>query len=177
MNTRRVVWCCVLYAVSALPVTAAEGVQSLLSKEQGWAISFTSPILKHKEVSSSEIRYRFFGRTNDGFFLSLHVEPFFGEENTPQSCREKYISNDSSFLEFVDLKSVRMEGQEVHYNARIQHKNHEYMMPNSHYYFSVNGHCADLHFGAMPTYDAGHEKSFDQLGKELKESLLISTQL
>jgi len=179
MNTRRVIRCCVVYAMSALPVIAAEGTQSLSSKEQGWAVRFTSPVLDQREVTSSEIRYRFFGRTKDGFFLSLHVEPFFDQENQQVSCREQYIVNDSSFLDIVDLQSIQMidqDIQEVHYNARVQYKNTEYLMPNTHYYFSVNGHCADLHFGATPIYDAKHEKSFDQLGRELKDSLFISAQ-
>ena len=179
MNARRVIGCCVMYAMSALPVIAAEGTQSLSSKEQGWTVRFTGPVLDQKEVISSEIGYRFFGRTKGGFFLSLHVEPFFDQNNQQTSCRERYIVDDSSFLGIVDLQSIRMieeDVQEVHYNARVQYKNTEYMMPNTHYYFSVNGHCADLHFGATPTYDARHEKSFDQLGRDLKDSLFISAQ-
>jgi len=164
-------------AIFTLSVSAAENTQNLTSKEQGWAVRFTSPVLNQKEVTSSEIRYRFFGHTKDGFFLSLHVEPFFDQRKL---CREQHIVDGSSFLDIVDLQSVRMidqDIQEVHYNARIQYKNTEYMMPNTHYYFSVNGHCADLHFGATPTYDTHHEKSFDQLAKELKDSLLITDRM
>jgi len=166
-----------VYAIFTLSASAADNTQNLTSKEQGWAVRFTSPVLSQKEETSSEIRYRFFGRTKDGFFLSLHVEPFFNQQ---KSCREQYIVDESSFLDIVDLQSVRMIDQniqEMHYNARIQYKNTEYMMANTHYYFLVNGHCADLHFGATPTYDAHHDKSFNQLAKELKDSLLITDRM
>ncbi len=158
------------------PVAVSAETLPLSSPEQGWSLRFDAPPLDYQEISSSEIRYRFFGRTRDGFFLSLHVEPFFPQDPKSLSCRQQYIRDASSLPSIVMSESlviVDQDVQSVYYNALIQYKQQQYQMPNRHYFFELNGYCADLHIGASPTYDKFEKHRFVKVADLLKESLSV----
>lgn len=153
----------------------AESALTLSSAEQGWALQFNSPTLMDIEESSSERRYRFFGKSAEGFFLSLHVEPLFAETISAQSCWSKYHAGGPHFPEIVDKQSVTIvlgDIPEVHYQARLQFRGKELSMPNTHYYFIMNGHCADLHMAATPVYDQKNEVPYVEVARRIKHSLV-----
>jgi len=141
----------------------------LSSAHQGWSTGFDAPELHHKEVSSSELLYRFSGSTGDGVFLSLHVSPLTRRGATKTECRTHYQPITDKIL-MIDRQSIKIEAlaslETMSYNAKIEYKNKVYNMPNTHFYFMLNGHCADLHVAASPLY-----KHFDQTVLKIKTSL------
>jgi hypothetical protein len=150
----------------------------LASAEQGWALQFMTPALIDREESSSASRYRFFGKSRDGFFLSLHVEPLPGGEISSGSCWAKYHAGGLNLPDIVDKQSVStIAGDvfEVHYQARIQFRGQELAMPNTHYYFMLNGHCADLHMAATPVYDQKSGRTYPAVATLVKDSLVRNT--
>lgn len=167
------------WGLALLPAYLSAAVLALDSEAQGWAVRFEAPVFDYKEMTSSEIRYRFFGRTNSGLFLSLHVEPNMASERMG-SCMDKYVALHDRLPDIVDRQTIIITDgdiQTVNYFARIDFKGDEYMMPNTHYYFPIKGYCADLHLGATPVYDKQNRKSFERLAEEVKKSLTINTSL
>ncbi len=161
-------------------VARADTLIHLASPEQGWALQFEGPAIKTVEESSTETRYRFYGKTADGFFLSLHVEPLLAEEISPQACWAKYHGGEWNLPEFVDKRSFETVSSaipEVHYSAKLKYKEKTLSMPNSHFYFTVNGYCADLHLAAKPGFDKPGRVAYDALTRALKSSLTISAGL
>jgi len=143
---------------------------ALSSTEQGWATVFDVPKLSHKEVSSSELHYRFSGSTGDGVYVSLYVNLLNQRNTTKKECRAHYQSKTSRLL-MVDQRTIKIEKlvmlDMVSYKAKIEFKNKMYDMPNTHFYFMLNGHCADLHVGGSPSY-----LNFDQVVTDIKSSLI-----
>lgn len=179
-STYRKVLPVTLLLLNAQGVAHADELIHLSSPEQGWALQFEGPAITPVEETSSVSRYRFYGKTAEGFFLSLHVEPLLAEEISPQSCWAKYHAGGWNLPDFVDKSSfhtVVAAIPEVHYSAVIRYKERSLSMPNSHYYFTVNGYCADLHLASKPLVGQPVNLAYEALAKRLKSSLVISAGL
>jgi len=153
-----------------IPLTTMAEPIVLASAHQGWATVIDAPELRHKNVSSSELAYRFSGSNDEGVFLSLHVSPLSQQSATKTECRMHYQPITSN-IRMVDRQTIKIEElaslDTVSYDAKIEYKNKVYNMPNTHFYFMLNGHCADLHVGASPTYI-----NFDQVVIDIRSSII-----
>jgi hypothetical protein len=156
-----------------IPITAMAEPIALTSAYQGWSTVIDAPELRHKNVSSSELAYRFLGSGDEGVFLSLHVSPLNYRNMTKKECRMHYQSKTSN-ISILDPQTIKIEElallETMSYDAKIEYKNKVYDMPNTHFYFMLNGHCADLHVGASPTYT-----NFDQVVADIRSSIIKSS--
>ena len=156
-----------------LPLTAMADPMVLTSADQGWSTIIDAPELHNKNSSSSELAYSFSGSSDDGVFLSLHVGPLSQQNTTKTECRAHYQSVTSDIL-MIDRQTIKLEEfatlDSISYDAKIEYKNKVYDMPNTHFYFTLNGHCADLHVGASPNY-----KKFEQVVIDIRSSIIKSS--
>lgn len=155
----------------------AESPLRLMSPEQGWMIELETPALDETEQFSSYQRYRFFGKSDEGFFISLHVEPMLAEVVSPAACREAFFGEGAPALDVIDPSGLTFKAKPrpaVHYSLPINYKGQQLQMPNTHYFFLVNGFCADLHIGASPLYDGGQGKAYGTVARQIQQSIGIS---
>ena len=145
----------------------------LSSLEQGWQLKVATPELQTVAQSQTNGQFKYFGKTQDGLFISLHVASIPVAVQSHQECIDHYWPNRSPSSLQVDLASInfseRPTFEAVTYNYRISHAQRTWDIPNAHFYFAINGQCADLHVGASPRYP-----KFHQLIQILADSLQVS---
>ena len=142
-------------------------------------MQFEGPAITPVEETSSVSRYRFTARPlKDSFFR------FTSSRYLPRKFRLRAVGPNTmpglepaGFCRQSSFHTVVAAIPEVHYSAVIRYKERSLSMPNSHYYFTVNGYCADLHLASKPLVGQPVNLAYEALAKRLKSSLVISAGL
>lgn len=142
------------FVISSVPASAQE--LALSSSAQDWSLSLKLPKLRAIDIYNSAERYRYFGKSDEGVFMSLHVEPVVASvPGSHQHCKSRYWTSEHEKLKEVQKGSVVFSSapnyEQVSYDYTLSIRGQQFAMPNTHFYFLVGDDlCADLHLGASP---------------------------
>lgn len=155
----------ILATLFSIPINADEAFR-ISSSVQNWSASFQLANAQPIEIVDRAKYFKFFSKTPDGLWLSIHVEHTDNKYATHASCKQQYLIDVQKLALSETINSPTFE--QVFYEIDLLHKGQKFKMKHTNIYKTFRNFCLDLHIAATPGF-----RNFDQTVHAIKYSFKL----
>ena len=142
---------------------------------EGWTITLDVPPLTTTMGEVKGKNFKFEGRTDDGFNLSVFVEQAKGKADSHEAVYNYYwpLAKRNPLIDQQSVQTAKGDkGVKVTYVCQAGNDT----MPNVNYYFAFKGRWVDVHVSKLPVAN-GDERIFEAFGNGLSYQVVLPGQV